>query len=218
MTGAPQIDDRRRFRELWKELVFARVAPGPVQGCAMVGIVYLLLEAAGRFGLACLPVLFIAWAGILAASSAVAKRGRFVFPRVAGGVLLSQVASVAGLFAVEASDEAGLVAVCAATAAAIGAIEGLLERSLATLYCGLLGGALVGALTPLALVQLLWGPSAVRELSFFFLFFACLVPICNVGIGLSLALGRWIRDLPKRKASGPPDGPEGPDAPAAPPA
>jgi len=56
---------------------------------------------------------------------------------------------------------------------------------MATTYVGLLGGGVLGivcgglyrAVTPIGAFVML-----------------------EVGIGLSLALGRWIRDLPKRKA------------------
>jgi len=194
------IDDRRRFKELWKELLIARLAVGILQGCAVGWIVVWAADA--RLGVAFLAVVFVGCAGILAASSAVAKRGRAVFPLVAGGVLLSQATSIGGCIAAGAFAEALLLAVCGAVVAAIGTLEGLFERSLATVYCGLLGGAAVGALAPVALMRLPWPDifevAEWRAVLTVVLFFACLVPICNVGIGLSLALGRLVRDLPRR--------------------
>ena len=57
-------------------------------------------------------------------------------------------------------------------------------------------GAAAGALQP--------GVGGMGELTKAFLLPLLLFVTIHLGIGLSLALGRWIRDLPKRGASSPP--------------
>jgi len=107
MTDAPQIDDRRRFKELWKELLFARFLVGLAAG----GVILLLHEAA--LGLVVryygsriypgslrdvaaavkvvVPCAIIAiFSPFAAAPSAVAKRGKRVLPLIALSVAVGQ--------------------------------------------------------------------------------------------------------------------------------
>ena len=78
--------------------------------------------------------------------------------------------------------------------------EGLHERSWATSLSGINGGALAGVLALLVLRSIylfendLGGLAVELDVS---------LPILHLGIGLSLALGRYIRDLPKRRAARP---------------
>jgi len=213
MTDAPQIDDRRRFKELWKELLFARFLVGLAAG----GVILLLHEAA--LGLVVryygsriypgslrdvaaavkvvVPCAIIAiFSPFAAAPSAVAKRGKRVLPLIALSVAVGQ---TIGTLASGWGSEAVPGALFGVVGAALGLAEGTLERSVAAIYSGLLGGALIGAILGMghrAYLNSLAGTALGPRLLAACLLLAAL----HVGIGLSLALGRWIRDLPKRKS------------------
>ena len=198
------MDDRRRFRELWKELLLARAA-GSVVGT----IVFFL-----GFGL----VVFI-WGrdpnaksvlalGIFAAvglgiPSSIAKRGKTAGPLVALATFLAGAGLVASFVASGTywPDDIALPVTLGCT---IGAVEGSLERSWASLLTGILGGTVSG------LFFATYCPSYhhVDDIEVDFAF----VAILHLGIGLSLALGRWIRDWPKRPAARAGDNPAPPGA------
>jgi len=183
-----KIDDNRRFRTLWRELVFARLLVTAAACGAFVAVYATLgdLTAFDRYVTVGLVSIF------MAAPSAAAKKGKRVVPLVAAAVAL-------GIFPAILSRDptsykwVSAVAGFAAIGGAIGVVEGLFERALATTYCGLLGGSAAGAL-----LGSLYDWAKIRQS---FLAFMVLFATIHVGVGLSLALGRWIRDLPKRGAS-----------------
>ncbi len=79
--------------------------------------------------------------------------------------------------------------------AALGAGEGWAERSLSPLCTGMLGGAVFGYSSFWLGVVL-----AERDWISSFRSWGYTIIIMHLGIALSVRLGRWIRDLPKRKA------------------
>ena len=87
-----------------------------------------------------------------------------------------------------------LAAYLGTVGAALGAGEGWAERCGATLYTGMLGGAVFGYSSfwlGVVLVESDWISSS-RQWGY-------TIIIMHLGIAFSLALGRYIRDLPKRK-------------------
>jgi len=205
MNDAPQIDDRRRFKALWKELVFARILAAGVAGLVLGCL-------PGNLG----PWWLVAAAVLMAAPSAIAKRGHIVLPAVAAAI---GAATIAYVMVPEPVDETGMsdgyinieqeyATVLLIWAAAIGVVEGNLERSLATILSGTLGGMATGLVFLPATI--LWtrrftggsGPWPQWAASFAF-YFALASVFTHLSIGLSLALGRWIRDLPKREPPSP---------------
>jgi len=194
------VDDRRRFKELWKELLFARLLVGGA--CGAVGCVLIVLLE--RYSPACsYAVVMLAFA----APSAVALRGRASGPLVALAVGLSLgLMAVVGQHVAFGRDETPLFAT---VVAAMGVTEGLRCRSLATVSAGIVGGAASGVLG--WRVGFWVGFHLLGESAFTWaLPGAAAVASVHLGLGVSLALGRWVRDLPKRKAD--PGGAEGQDA------
>ena len=192
------IDDRRRFRELWKELVFARVAAGFVSGSAVALVVapHYLVQRRAADALETVVVFTLFAVFVAAAPSGIAKRGAGSFVLVSAAVLAGVLCAYAGSWMAGRAGP-GPVAVLASLGAAIGLSEGLAEKSIATTYCGLLGGTATGAI--LGLVVAAWAiVSAEGEFSL--LGVGSAFAVLQVAIGLSLALGRWIRDRPRRKA------------------
>ena len=196
MTDAPQIDDRRRFKRLWTVLVFARALAGLLAGVAAVLVIEALHRGLGR-GFSSQLVGIVLLGLFFALPSLAAKRGWLVVPAgiwagAACGMLLLLVLHRMGV-----KNTWGAWPALATVGAAIGVVEGILEKSLATIYAGLLGGSLAGAAA--AGCGDVLDAARWRE--------PYIIPICFVlihfGIGLSLALGRSIRDLPKRYAAGP---------------
>ncbi len=193
MTDTPHIDDRRRFKELWQELLFARIL-----AAAAVGGFFQMMVAGPR-----LPYMFAQFVGvalIAAAPSALASRSWAI-------LLSASAVAYAGLIVVTFGSDADQIATFATVGAAVGVVEGLADRSIATACTGLTGGALAWALGGLASFQLHywlvhlpdekgWGASQMFP-------GMIVVVLGHLGIGLSLALGRYIRDLPKRKQDEP---------------
>jgi len=202
MTGPP-IDDRRRFKELWKELVYARLLGGALAGSLDAAYTVCLLQFLPDYSL----LGYLSTVGLcvfLAMPSAVAKRGKVVLPLVAGAVLFGLTAARFGATG-DSSHLRACVAILASVAAAMGLTEGLLERSLATLLCGMIGGSITGCGVALWAFHYLgisgeWSGFPANMLAH-----SVYNATLHLGIGLSLALGRWIRDLPKRSAARPGD-------------
>jgi len=190
MTHSVRIDDRRRFRELWKELVFARLLAAGAAGLAMRAIFELgPFITSGAF-------LLIVYAFLFAAPSWVAKRG-WIVPVA---VMLASAVTIYLTYILDTKILPGTdlfpMAVIAMAGAGLGVAEGQIEKSMATNYCGLLGGIASGALACRII-----DPDDVHD-GWWFLPAAFVM--IHVGIGLSLALGRWMRDWPGRRAATPP--------------
>jgi len=203
MTDAPQIDDRRRFKELWRELVVARVGVAGLAGALSAVILYYGEYGTSDFGLL---LMFIS----LSLPSAAAKRGFIVLPMVCAAIAASFIA----VFVVTFRPVGFIVPVFGppvhiyvpVVAASTGLAECLLERPWYAGATAIVGGPmfLAPGLAIGLLAQLIVGQRVPV------LFFMALMISCHVGIGLSLALGRWIRDLPKRRI--PPGEGDGGDA------
>ncbi len=181
----------------WREVTSIRFLHGARPGRQSLELFSLLFAPSYRSAFAMVVMLSFA--------SAAAKRGTWVVPACAAAAAASLGAGLAGCSLLGASGP-GLVTGVALIGAGIGLAEGLLERSVATIYAGLLGGALSGAAVGLAVqwafvTKQVGYPGAVAAghcLQFVML---------NVGVALSLALGRRIRDLPKERGpaeAGPP--------------
>ncbi len=226
MTGTPQIDDRRRFKDTVRELLYARVMVGGLSGAVALALYVLLAAALGgvmwssqwvignQNNKAAWLQFFLTWflwgfnwtviPLALAAPTAVAKRGRMIFPLAVLVVLGSSIVALLPGYLVESEAMWG-ISTCLA-GAALGLTEGRLERSLATLYAGMLGGAATGAIVGqvyMAEITSAWGNTLDLTDALAFITLCAGGLMCmtlHLGIGLSLALGRWIRDLPKRKA------------------
>ena len=179
------LDGRRRFKALWRELVYARFLTAGVAGLGM----WALGERSNLPGIVALVV----YAALFAAPSCVAKRGW----AVPVAVVLASGATIylAWVLDTVMLPEAQLfpMAVFAMAGAGSGVAEGQLEKSIATTYCGLLGGSLSGAIASKIL------PETILNESLCLL--ALVFVVIHLGIGLSLALGRYVRDLPRRKAA-----------------
>ncbi len=193
MTDGPQIDDRRRFKELWKELC-VRAGAAMLAGLA-AGVWIEVVDShlshsypLGNVLLLATPVVF------LPLPSCSVKKGLTVFPYSAAALLSGIVLLV---LVGELRFFGGDLSLLVTLGTAIGVVEGLLERSLATLLAGMLGGAASGALACATWSHDLSGIIGVSGHNIAIAMMA--VVIVHVTIGLSLALGRGIRDLPKRK-------------------
>ncbi len=216
MTDATIVDDRRRFRELWKELA-ARTIAALLAGAAVLllhdAAIHLVVEYYGSrlgplmwkdiealrstLGFVVPCILIATMSPVYALPSVVVKQGRTVFPVVALFVAAGlTVGTLAGVYG-RATLPGSLLGV---VGAALGLAEGMLERSTATIYSGLMGGAFMGALLGAghrAYLDSLAGQAATFAPR---LLASCLLLAgLHLSIGLSLALGRWIRDLPKRE-------------------
>jgi len=194
MTDAPQIDDCRRFKELWKELVLARTAVPLV-----VVIPSMWLVAVGVWvdsnALIIGPLIELA-VFMLIFPAVVAKRGKNVHTAVAAGGGGAALIALIGCALFETGQD-GIPVLLYCMGAGMGLAEGWLEKSVATMYLGLVGGALSGAAAAKILAPVFDRWNAVAAIGLSALAAVCL----HLGIGLSLALGRWIRDLPKRRAA-----------------
>jgi len=178
------VDDRRRFRELWKELVFARtLVPLVVAAAFVIAARELLPRPAFLFP----PVQVMGWMLYMVIPSAAAKRGLPV-PGLVGGLVLVPLV-VFTTFDISFCHPWSPPVVATFTCA-VGVSEGMLERSLATTLAGLAGGMLIAPFC--GMVARPVQASDVLE-------FAAVLISAHLGIALSLALGRLIRDWPKRK-------------------
>jgi hypothetical protein len=153
----------------------------------------------------------IAFSFVLAAPTAIARRGLGPYLLVAAVVSAGGIAAHMGAWLVDALPPASdriydkatiryITMMAGTSAAAIGVAEALYEKSAAATFCGLFGSILAGITTPLLLLWPLkpgfindWNAAHAVLMTFVFG-----PSICNIGIGLSLALGRYIRDLPKK--------------------
>jgi len=220
MNDAPHINDRRRFKELWRELVARSLCAFIVAwlpGLIFWAVVHVRLWAGATTGgsndlwRALSAMLF---ALSLAAPSAVAKRGKGVFPLVLVAALVGYAAAWFGAELTGVTDTHGgvfvppivlthrptLVETAATFCAAVGLVEGIYEGSVATALAGLFGGALTGASVVRGWAAPYWLTGLLDDGN---VRFVTIVVLLHLGIGLSLALGRWIRDLPKRKQDKP---------------
>jgi hypothetical protein len=85
--------------------------------------------------------------------------------------------------------------------AALGTAEGLLEESFVVAWCGALGGLLFGfgaGLASYGLPDIIRGWSSRSEA---LVTGPVVLVILHLGVGLSLAAGRWVRDIPRRRAA-----------------
>jgi len=204
MNDAPLIDDRRRFRELWKELVFARLLTPAACALAILMLGWTdryahrnaLHSMAGFLAHLYWPLVMV----MLVAPSVVAKRGKTAAMTVA--LLAAVGCGVAHCVFVTLVwphwHFINWLLLIGVPIAAVGLAEGWLERSVATTCCGLLGGALVGGVVGKLLRLYSYGLAGVTNTVFFAAVVVGSITALHLGIGLSLALGRWIRDLPKR--------------------
>jgi len=200
MNDASQIDDRRRFKVLWKEMVFARIIPAALAAGPTVPALRLFGVYAGGPENHILASSILA--GLIALPCVAAKRGKLVLPTTWAAVAAGMGLLIL-LEELSVSDVWTPMPAYATAAVALGVVEGILERSAATVYCGLMCGLLTGTLAGYVWWPPFsggWGDTAA------FCFSAVML---HLGIGLSLALGRWIRDLPKRKAGVDPAAGEG---------
>ena len=205
MTDAHEIDDRRRLGDL-ADFILIRVLVTCVPAFVVGPILWRARSITGmrRWQFTILAFLMII---VLGVPSALSKRGARSWLAVFGASLLGAAAATIGGAAFGESDVGRLCIALGAVGAALGTAEGLMERSIATTYAGLMGGLAAGSVAA-ALVR------AMRETLWYWrypgddwgLFWLVLSMafIIQFGVALSLALGRWIRDLPKRK----PDKPE----------
>jgi len=200
---APQIDDRRRFKELRGELLWCRALIVPVE---FVGLIAALIFAAVvtdagtcfnsmMSDLAFLITGTIACAPVLALPTLAAKRGSGPFLLAALAMAAAGVAGTLGCRAVGADPDAWFLMMFGVSAAAAGLVEGIFERSVATTFCGMVGGAAGGVAGPMVCRALMGG----TYLDLGIILFVVGALSGNLAIGLSLALGRWMRDLPKKK-------------------
>ncbi len=213
MSGIPPIDDRRRFKELWKELLFARMLgsaaaalPLAIGGYWSIAMLNYLLTAQERIGY---RVCGIAVSVVgLALPSCIARRGWRIGMMAAGSVAATILFCTGIKDLVPGVYDRAFIITLATAGAALGTVEGMHDGALDTLWCGLLGGAASGALSAGALTVLMldfhnWlpGPGCyVASIVGWLLNMWASAAVLHLGIGLSLALGRYIRDLPKLKA------------------
>ena len=204
MNDAPQIDDRRRFRELWKELLLARLVPPTL---LVLFFCLWVLKAGGLRQTRTLThpdIVVVSTALMVSTSLLLAKRGRDA--AVFAGAYLAALVYVAhadlgiwqNTFYSPAHKFAFLVALVATGAAYA---EGAMEGSIATRWSALIGSSAT------AYAVALWAGKhgegyiiPMIERSFVIRLVLCPFAV-QLGIALSLALGRWIRDLPKRRAA-----------------
>jgi len=190
MNDAPRIDDCRRFKELWKELVARAVV-------ALVGG----LAASVFFGLSANARIEAGFVGslVIAAPSLMVRRGWSVVAVPAATIITSTAIIRWGdsLLFPDAPDSWVVWSTLyfATVWAAVGTVEGVLDGSIASIYSGLLAGPLLGVASHNTGLLLSGTEHGFHDTSF-----VCCAVVKHLGIGLSLALGRWIRDLPKRKA------------------
>jgi len=202
MTDAPQIDDRRRFKELWKELLVARLVPPTL---LVLFFCLWVIKAGGLRQTRTLThpdIVVVSTALMVSASLLLAKRGRnaAIFAGAYSVALVYVAYADLGLwlntFYSPAHKFAFLVAHVAMGA---GYAEGALEGSIATRW-----SALIGSFASAYAVALWAGKHGdgyiipMIEGSFVIRLAICPFAV-QLGIALSLALGRLIRDLPKRK-------------------
>lgn len=229
MPGAVQIDDRRRFGELWKELLFARVgaALAATWGLAAAFHAVMLVEDIFGFAVPWIGYGLLGWlvtfalgSGYvlsLAAPTVIAKRGRRALVVAVAAVLVSYVIAVVTMHTDVAADvrasSAGYIyawpgvtgPLLGVIGAALGVAEGHLERSVATIYFGLAGGAVAGGVAGTLTVGV-WSSATLagREPGYsatLFLIGPVAATALHLGIGLSLAAGRYVRDLPGRTSA-----------------
>ncbi len=140
MTDTPPIDDRRRFKELWKELL-VRLAASVL---AALGVVF----ANGPLdnGVSWVaPIFYLVLSASIALPAVFVKRGAIVLPAVAGGIFAAIVLVDHYGQSLGIEYEQHELVIGGTIGAAIGVIEGILEKSVATTFAGLLGGSIAGA-------------------------------------------------------------------------
>lgn len=218
---ARTIDDRRRFRSLSAELVYARAAAAVLVSPLLIASVEFLehpcfLRPRIIARLCAIAIIAVC----MVAPTVVARRGPRTPLVILGGGLVGLPAvgflmSAAGVQAVYIPP-----ALAITLGAIIGCAEGMAERSIATTYGGLLGGAAgmylgltLGAAASCLLSLSVRTPWLGQQLELGvvrgcidepFLVASPTVVVTHLVLGLSLALGRRIRDLPKRAHPEPP--------------
>ena len=209
MTDAPQIDDRRRLGDL-ADFILIRVIVTCVTA-SVVGPIFLRVRhfhpmyptRDWQF----FTVLAFLMVLVLGIPSALSKKGARSWLVVFGMSLSGAGAAVIGGATFGESTWDPLCVALGAVGAALGTAEGLLERSIATTYAGLIGGLLSGSAAAAVVPAMglhywyLWGKGD-RQMGLFWVVLS-MAFIIQFGVALSLALGRWIRDLPKRKQDEP---------------
>ena len=181
MPEVDQVDDCRRYGKLWEELLWARLLIVPVQAT----VVWLMAQAVSG-GNPVVIILIPPFLLALTASSALAKQGwrlpLFAAAAAFGGGVVGTI--VGG----SAYPETGAMITVAGAGAGMGLVEGLAEKQRAIALSGALGGALSGALA-------FFVPKSVLGVAYLRLdYLVAAFAILNVGIALSLALGRYISD------------------------
>jgi len=198
MTEHARPDDRRRFDDLGKEMVIARML-APLLTVLFLAIIGGLAKET-RSGLVAL-VFSLGCIAAPAIPSVAAKRGLIVLPAVCGAVVAAMLATRTGIEqAAPVSSVMESRAIFGVIGATVGLIEGMLERSIATIYCGLIGGGFVGAVVGAAFSLAENMGNNMLLLTFIVIGFVTI----EEGIAFSLAIGRRIRDLPKRTQPGAP--------------
>ena len=220
--NARGIIDRRRFPDFRSELIYARILAASVAGAVAMLVTWLysavfmaiaFRSMSGGPGpamfLLLLPVVLVAPAS-LAAPSSVAKRGRIVFLLTMLAIIGAHVATYLGIYftgvQMTMRNQGALLGV---TGAAIGVTEGIFEKSVATTYAGLLGGAFGSAITGMVLSKviaplLIGGGGGVFSGIVTIWFFTTVQYVgIHLCVGVSLALGRRLRDLPQQRTSPP---------------
>ena len=221
------MDDGRRFRELWKELVYARclasilaVVPVWFGYSGLTTLCLHIMTTRELVGLRAEGVVFMS-VGVALPIHFVRKGWRVYLVAVASA-MAALLFSMGVCYLLPETEEGGLAVpllTMATVGAALGTVEGLSERSVATLWAGLLGGAAAGTLSVGVHLGFFVpyeafaeeGPMWVLIIILVLNMWASVVTL-QLGIGLSLALGRYIRDLPKRPAARPDGDAAPPDA------
>ena len=204
------VDDRRRFRELWKEILFVRMAASLLTATVAFWVVALLvvnwvvymddaLQGIGApAGAECYFWSFVlVWASLPSALSTREKAVHWLLP----GMTFVALAVAFAATITSTGEQPPPWILLGTLGAALGLGEGLLQRSVSTAYGGLLGGLLVGAATGYASAGVLCSTlTAPYRLALDMAVAVAIFVSLQLGIGLSLALGRWLRDGPKKES------------------
>ena len=187
-----------RYRELWVEIVFARILAAAAAG-ALVSLV--VKSVLGRWVPAAKVLGPVVLAAGLAAPTAVAKRWKRAFPAAAGGALAAMIAVRVVYWAYAGATPPAWIFLAAA-GAAVGLAEGAIDHSASEAYGGLVDGALGGVLAGLFVLR---AGDRLQSLSFVgqdVVYFASAFVVIHLGVGLGLGFGRQLRALAAQKRQG----------------